>query len=709
VPQSTFNAVDYKGSGLLTGEYLQYLWGLMTPEEQAEYMRSMDSSQPPVLPESASLPDFLALVLNGKSAAALTPDDVSNSTLRNECWYEVSERARDVRIQKAISMAVAQCHHVLLGSALQNALADQGVALGSTDAEGEEQQSTTNMNMDSVQVLDGEPDAQDEDEDEEGDDEDEDEDEEDGDMLEEALDAEGMVEDGLADMEVDTGEEGSDPLEDASAQLKIITSHFQVLGGTTKTLNLRWPGTFGGLVKFGALFNIDVFQIMSLDCISRFNLYSKVDAWLAVPICIFVGMFLLYQVLVNTNLIEKIMPKEQFRTLIWSKVMLLLFLIYPGLCTILLSVFKCREIEGKYWMIDDLSLQCYTDDWTSQACVSFLGIIFFPIGVPVWCYTLLARNRHKLFTDDKFSARFGFIYQRYEQKYWFWETTEMLRKFTLCGVIIFIESGTMLQLCFSIAVGAFFLAIHFKYQPFDDDLDDNLQTSALTASFLTLVVTVLIKERAIIQTYDPTASLDLPPSTTAFLMLVNFMVLATALYALVKDTIPSIIEEYMAYWDTAVKVKQVMEAAQKEHEAALEAASLAVAAAAAATSGGAAAAATTGVFEKGEPETPKKADLSKDDMSKDHNDEAEDVDTELDKHISRLFLRYDLDGSGTINSFDELEQLCCNLGYRLELDLNPTRIDSIIAEVKAASPNIEWDEAHFSKWFKKTFIENPTQ
>jgi len=389
--------------------------------------------------------------------------------------------------------------------------------------------------------------------------------------------------------------------------------------------------------------------------------------------------------------------------------MLLLFLIYPGLCTILLSVFKCREIEGKYWMIDDLSLQCYTDDWTSQACVSFLGIIFFPIGVPVWCYTLLARNRHKLFTDDKFSARFGFIYQRYEQKYWFWETTEMLRKFTLCGVIIFIESGTMLQLCFSIAVGAFFLAIHFKYQPFDDDLDDNLQTSALTASFLTLVVTVLIKERAIIQTYDPTASLDLPPSTTAFLMLVNFMVLATALYALVKDTIPSIIEEYMAYWDTAVKVKQVMEAAQKEHEAALEAASLAVAAAAAATSGGAAAAATTGVFEKGEPETPKKADLSKDDMSKDHNDEAEDVDTELDKHISRLFLRYDLDGSGTINSFDELEQLCCNLGYRLELDLNPTRIDSIIAEVKAASPNIEWDEAHFSKWFKKTFIENPTQ
>merc|ERR1711970_828620 len=79
--------------------------------------------------------------------------------------------------------------------------------------------------------------------------------------------------------------------------------------------------------------------------------------------------------------------------------------------------------------------------------------------------------------------------------------------------------------------------------------------------------------------------------------------------------------------------------------------------------------------------------------------------SELDRHIHRLFLRYDLDGSGTINSFDELEQLCCNLGYRLELELNPKQIDSIIADVKAENPNIEWDLAHFSSWFKATFIE----
>merc|ERR1711988_1018002 len=85
----------------------------------------------------------------------------------------------------------------------------------------------------------------------------------------------------------------------------------------------------------------------------------------------------------------------------------------------------------------------------------------------------------------------------------------------------------------------------------------------------------------------------------------------------------------------------------------------------------------------------------------------DDATPEIDEQIQRLFLRYDLDGSGTINSFDELEQLCCNLGYRLELELNPQQIDSIIADVKAESPSIEWDLPHFSSWFKATFNVAP--
>jgi len=432
--------------------------------------------------------------------------------------------------------------------------------------------------------------------------------------------------------------------------------------------------------------------MISINCIERFSLYSRLDGWLLVPGLIILGMVLLYKVAIK--FLADVIPPEKVRNMVWSKLMLLVFIIYPSLCGVLLSVYKCRLIEGKWWMIADLSLECYTTEWLEQAMIALAGILCFPIGVPLWCYTLLSRNRHKLFSDPKFSARFGFIYMRYEQTYWYWEITEMLRKFTLCGVIIFIASGTMMQLCFSIVVGAFFLSLHFKYQPYDDDLDDNLQTAALTANFLTLVTTILIKEKALIKKYDPEANTELSASTTAFLLIVNMMVMVTALYALVKDTIPTMIEEYMGYWDMAVKVKGMMADAKREHaemKEALETAKLAA-------------------MKKAdkEPKQSGQDSLVKDDPAPPTSaplENKEEEDSELDRHIHRLFLRYDLDGSGTINSFDELEQLCCNLGYRLELDLNPTRIDAIIAEVKATNPNIEWDLSYFSSWFKETFVD----
>merc|ERR1711970_1376117 len=105
--------------------------------------------------------------------------------------------------------------------------------------------------------------------------------------------------------------------------------------------------------------------------------------------------------------------------------------------------------------------------------------------------------------------------------------------------MLFILPGTITQLCFSIVCGSFFLSIHFKFQPFEDDLDDNLQSSALLASFLTLVTTVLLYTG------------EDGPFTSFFLMFVNLGVLATALYGLFMDTLPSMLEEYQEQWDQA--------------------------------------------------------------------------------------------------------------------------------------------------------------
>ena len=54
----------------------------------------------------------------------------------------------------------------------------------------------------------------------------------------------------------------------------------------------------------------------------------------------------------------------------------------------------------------------------------------------------------------------------------------------------------------------------------------------------------------------------------------------------------------------------------------------------------------------------------------------------LEKLLRHFFCRYDLDGSNTVNSFDELEQMCCNLSYRLDLGLCPDDLDRVVEMVK---------------------------
>lgn len=242
----------------------------------------------------------------------------------------------------------------------------------------------------------------------------------------------------------------------------------------------------------------------------------------------------------------------------------------------------------------------------------------------------------------------------------------MLRKFTLCGMMIFIQQGSMTQLSVSILCGAFFLCAHVKFQPFDDDLDDNLQSAALLATFLTLTVAIMLKTG------------EAGPATTALIMIVNLSVFAIAIYALIKDTIPSLVEQYTNMWDDAMKVADTLLSMQSEFEEFEQLSETAVASALA-----------TGDMKKGGTEPA--------------DDSTEKASSELDNQIERLFKRYDLDLSGTINSWDELEQLICNLGYRLELDLNPTQIDEIVAGVKAENDEIAWDLPTFSAWYKATF------
>ena len=54
--------------------------------------------------------------------------------------------------------------------------------------------------------------------------------------------------------------------------------------------------------------------------------------------------------------------------------------------------------------------------------------------------------------------------------HWWQELVEMLRKFMMTGVLMFVDSGTFEQILVGVGFSIVFMTLQFKYQPFEDDI-----------------------------------------------------------------------------------------------------------------------------------------------------------------------------------------------------------------------------------------------
>ena len=54
---------------------------------------------------------------------------------------------------------------------------------------------------------------------------------------------------------------------------------------------------------------------------------------------------------------------ERFGLLLVKIEILILFLIFPSISSRIFRTFKCQQFEDSSWMVEDMSLECYTPRW----------------------------------------------------------------------------------------------------------------------------------------------------------------------------------------------------------------------------------------------------------------------------------------------------------------------------------------------------------
>jgi len=457
-----------------------------------------------------------------------------------------------------------------------------------------------------------------------------------------------------------------------------------------------FPSGLVGLLNVFSFLAIDPIKNFKGMCIGEFNLYNNFLWNILMPLILSLTILIVYFIKKPPGADAD--ATRKFSAFYWNLFCMLLFIIYPGTSKSVVSMFNCQSIqvsnsEARSFLYADYRIECFEGSWGGYAGIAAVMILLYPIGVPAFFFLALRSHSKRtidgvpleearkedpdaqsaLVKDPVINEQFGFLYARFKPDFWWYETSELARKFFVGSLTMFIKPGTATQTMVAVGINTYFLCQLLVCWPFKAYDDNMLMAISMVATSVTLFGALIIQGR--IDYIDQWAD-----GVTTGLLLGSTVILFILYCAmLVRFQLPFICNWFMPDFIRESPLNCFRKPPAPPPAAAKTEAPVA---------GGIA---YDVVVLQPPPPIPTDVEV---DM------EAE----ELDKLIDEYFHRYDLDESGTMNQNEELKQLCTNLSFKLKLTLTGDEIDAIVASAGELSKENEWQLDEFSDWFQGAFL-----
>ena len=162
-------------------------------------------------------------------------------------------------------------------------------------------------------------------------------------------------------------------------------------------------------------------------------------------------------------------------------------ILYPFLSRASFAIFKCRDVDGTLYLEADYTIQCEDAEWYWVAAGSTVLCLVYVLGLPMYVARDVRRGSNAIcfyaegYRTDRGRLALG------------WEVLEMLRKFLLTSLVLFLHQGSVAQVAVALVVSVCFLVLHVRVLPFASNADNWLQGAALVALCIVYFVGLIIK------------------------------------------------------------------------------------------------------------------------------------------------------------------------------------------------------------------------
>lgn len=155
-----------------------------------------------------------------------------------------------------------------------------------------------------------------------------------------------------------------------------------------------------------------------------------------------------------------------------------------------------------YYLKMDYSLKCFDKAYNKYVTAAYVGSIYpvlFPLFIVVVLYFLYYRRHIKNSTLNPQPKRveivegMRFIYENYNERCWYWEIVETIRKLILTSCLSLIGAEGRTYIGMAAMASGFYAVAHAQARPIPDKFEHLLQLSSLVATFFNLSVGVLLR------------------------------------------------------------------------------------------------------------------------------------------------------------------------------------------------------------------------
>ncbi|KAL4486660.1 hypothetical protein ABPG73_003964 [Tetrahymena malaccensis] len=178
----------------------------------------------------------------------------------------------------------------------------------------------------------------------------------------------------------------------------------------------------------------------------------------------------------------------------YNGVFFLMIFLQPNIVSSLISIVSCKNIDGISYIKSDSNYQCYTQEHIKYCLLILLPtLILWVFIIPLFILSRLIIQRNNL---ECISTRlkFGFLYQEFKSKYFYWEFVKSYKKILLVIIYNFGQDFFYLKSCLMLLVLFIYYLNILNRNPYQLNSFNKTDKNLIICMLFILVMNIILQD-----------------------------------------------------------------------------------------------------------------------------------------------------------------------------------------------------------------------